>query len=355
MKKATANLIRIVIILLCMNGISAVRAQELPYVQLRNGKMEMTVINYGARIQSLKYDGQDVVLGFDIDSLDNYRSIKQNFGAVVGRYIGRILGGKLNIDGCDYQLQVGGNGDCSHGGTPGFSQKEWKVLSQTHSSVTLQIVSPDDENGFPGNLSLSVTYTLTDDALRIDYAATTDKATVLNPSNHSFFNLTGDLSKDILDEELWIDSHSIALYDENKRVTGVMGKVKHTPLDFSKSKAIGKEIDAENAQMAVTNGYDHCYALRNKGHLNRPIARLHDNVTSLTMEVYTTEPAMQIYTANSHNGSIIGKGGKRYPRRNAICFETMHFPDSPNKPQWPSTLLRPGKTFNSTTIYRFSR
>mgnify|MGYP003295191204 CR=1 FL=1 len=158
---------------------------------LRNGQMEMTVIDYGARIQSLRVGGQDVVLGFDTDSLSKYTTVKQNFGAVVGRYIGRILAGKLTIDGQKYQLQTGSNGDCSHGGTPSFSQQYWTLINLSDETITLRYVSPDGENGFPGELTLDVTYTLTSDALRIDYSATTTKPTVLNPSNHTFFNLTG--------------------------------------------------------------------------------------------------------------------------------------------------------------------
>lgn len=322
---------------------------------LRNGQMEMTVIDYGARIQSLRVGGQDVVLGFDTDSLSKYTTVKQNFGAIVGRYIGRILGGKLTIDGQNYQLQTGSNGDCSHGGTPSFSQQYWTLINLSDETITLRYVSPDGENGFPGELTLDVTYTLTPDALRIDYSATTTKPTVLNPSNHTFFNLTGDLSTDILTEHLTIYSKRFALYDENKRVTGELASVKGTPFDFRKPHRIGERISEQHPQLLVTKGYDHCYALTNKGKLTRPVARLTDPHTHLTMTVFTTEPAMQIYTANGHKGDIRGKEGKIYPRQNAICFETMHFPDSPNKPQWPSTLLRPGETFSSTTIYKFEK
>ena len=324
-----------------------------------NGAMTMSVTNYGARIQTLRAFGQDVVLGFD--TLEHYAAKKQNFGAVVGRYIGRILGGRLTIDGTSYQLQTGGNGDCSHGGTPSFSQRFWELTAITDSTMTMRYVSPDGENGFPGQLTLDVTYTLQHDALRIDYAATTTKPTVLNPSNHSFFNLTGNLSNDILDEELWIDGDSIAAYDKDKRVTGQLAAVAATPFDFRTSTAIGQRIDADDAQLAVTKGYDHCYRLNTQGDISRPCARLTDAITGMTMSVYTTEPAMQIYTANGHaakdsgKAPLIGKDGLPYYRRNAICFETMHFPDSPNKPQWPSTLLRPGETFHSTTIFRFEK
>lgn len=314
---------------------------------------QMAVTNYGARLQSLVVPGGvDVVLGYD--TLSHYQQYKQNFGAVVGRYIGRILSGHLELDGVEYSLPVGDNGDCSHGGTPSFSQRFWEVQPTDDPKViALRYVSPDGENGFPGELTLDVAYTLLDDGLRIDYTATTTKTTVLNPSNHSFFNLTGDLASDILSEELWIDSDSIALYNPQKRVTGELASVDDTPFDFRQLRAIGDRIDEENEQMAVTKGYDHCYQLKNNGGLEQPVARLEDGISGITMQVFTTEPAMQIYTANGHKGNLIGKEGKAYPRRNAICFETMHYPDSPNKPHWPSTTLRPGETFHSTTIFRF--
>lgn len=348
----TFSIKHILTLILCVGSIFAVHAQDLSSVTLKNGQMEMTAINYGARIKTLKVGGVDVVLGFDTDQ--RYTNVKQNFGAVVGRYIGRILGGHLSIDGTDYKLQTAANGDTSHGGSPSFSQRYWTITNQDKHSVTMRYVSPDGENGFPGELTLDVTYTLTDDALRIDYVATTTKPTVLNPSNHTFFNLSGYLNHDVLDQTLWIDSKKFATYDENKRVTGTLQAVKDTPFDFNKPTLIGSHIDDDDPQLEVTKGYDHCYQLNNKGDIGKAVASLSDPTSGITMRVFTTEPAMQIYTANSHDGSMLGKQGKSYPKRNAICFETMHFPDSPNKPQWPSTLLRPGETFNSTTIFQFS-
>ena len=327
---------------------------------LSNGHMQMSATNWGARIQRLSYDGTDVVLGFD--TLEQYQTVKQNFGAVVGRYIGRIIGGTYVLDGDTAHLQLQGSGDCGHGGNPNFAGRLWSLVpgTLTENSMTLRYVSPDGENGFPGELTLLTTYTLTEDALCIDYQARTTRPTVLNPSNHTFFNLTGDLSADVLAEELWIDGDSIALYNELKKGTGELGAVEGTPFDFREPHAIGDSIDAENFQLSVTGGYDHCYQLRHylqgadpEALLAQPIASLHDAQTGLTMQVYTTEPAMQIYTANGHKGNILGKGDKVYPRRNAICFETMHFPDSPNQPQWPSAALRPGETFRSRTVFRF--
>lgn len=330
-----------------------VHGEEIKLVTLKASNMEVKIMNYGARIQSLKFRNTDLALGFD--TLQQYTKNKQNFGAVVGRYIGRILGGHLAIDGKEYKLQTASNGDCSHGGTPSFSQRFWDILSSNDTTVTLRYVSPDGENGFPGELTLDVTYTLTPGQnLRIDYKATTTKPTILNISNHNFFNMTGDHASDVLDEELWIASDSIALYDQKKRVTGKLGAVKDTPFDFRLPQLIGDRIDEDNEQLKVTGGYDHCYKLNTNGNLSQLAARLVDNHTNITLEVYTTEPAMQIYTANGHKGNMIGKGGKPHNRRNAICFETMHFPDSPNNPQWPSTLLRPGETYKSTTIFHFN-
>ena len=233
------------------------QAEDMKSVTLSNGNMQMTVINYGARIQRLKFAGQDIVLGFD--TLEHYAAIKQNFGACVGRYIGRIIGGRLPI--APFQLQVGANGDCAHGGTPSFSQRYWQFVSNSDSTIVLRYISPDGENGFPGELTLDITYTLLHDALRIDYEATTTKPTVLNPSNHSFFNLSADLGSSVLDELLWINSDSICLYNDKKQVTGQMMSVTDTPFDFRKVTPIGERINADHPQLQVTGGYDHCYAL----------------------------------------------------------------------------------------------
>ena len=370
MKTMLSSLRRFIVGFCLLSGTFYTIAQDqIELVKLRHPAtgIEMTAINYGARVVSLTPFGTDVVLGYD--QLNQYVETRQNFGAVVGRYIGRIIGGHLEIDGRTYELQKQGSGDCGHGGNPNFGARFWKITAANDTIVTMRYVSPDGENGFPGELTLDVTYTLHPNALRIDFQATTNKPTVLNPCNHSFFNLSGDLGSDVLDETLWIDSDSIALYDENKRVYGQLGAVAGTPFDFNQPITIGHRIDDDNFQLGVTGGYDHCYQLRNYLHkkgcgcaccatcdealLRAPVAWLHDNGTGLTMEVYTTEPALQIYTANGHKGNLIGKEGKPYIRRNAICFETMHFPDSPNQPHWPSTLLRPGETFRSTTIYKF--
>lgn len=344
---------------------SALQAQDnVTLVTLRHPQSGLTLsaTNYGARVVSLCPFGTDVALGFD--RLSSYYENKQNLGAVVGRFIGRILYGHLEIDGTTYPLQLQKSGDCGHGGDPNFGRHVWQIVPQSVSdtTLTLRYVSPDGENGFPGTLTAEVTYTVLADALRIDYTATTDRPTVYNPTNHTFFNLTGDLGRDILAEEVWIDSDSLALYDKNKRVTGKMGAVADTPFDFRTPRAIGAHIDDNDNQLQVTKGYDHCFQLKRyltaatpEERLAQPVARLTDRQSGLFMEVYTTEPALQLYSANGLKGNLIGKDGKRMIRRGAVCFETMHFPDSPNQPQWPSTLLRPNETFRSTTIYRFGQ
>lgn len=327
--------------------------EEIKTVTLHAPNMEVKIMNYGARIQQLKFRNTDLALGFD--SLDQYTKERQNFGAVIGRYIGRITGGFLKIDNHEYMLQIRHHGDCAHGGSPNFSERFWDIISHNDTSATLRYISPDGENGFPGELTLDVTYTLTQNQdLRIDYKATTTKPTVVNISNHNFFNLTGDHASDVLEEELTINADSIALYDMSKRVTGKMGAVGGTPFDFRTPHLIGERINEPNTQLHITGGYDHCYKLNTKGNLSKLAARLVDNHTDITIEVYTTEPALQIYTANGHKGKMIGKGGKPHNHRNAICFETMHFPDSPNNPQWPSTVLRPDETFHSTTLFHFN-
>ena len=327
--------------------------------QLRNRQgAEVCVTNYGARVVSLTVPDReggmtDVVLGFD--NIKSYSTLKQNFGATVGRYLGRITGAHYSLDGEEVQLQGYGTKDISHGGNPGFASRVWKVVDAEPQKLVLQYLSPDGENGFPGNLKLTLAMTLTDDnALRLDYNAVTDKATVLNPSNHSFFNISGEPWKDVLKEQMWINGDSIAEYSPKKQVTGRLIPVENTPFDFRDMHQIGNHIDDENDQLKVTNGYDHAWRLNTRGNIALPAARLADATSGIVLTVYTTEPALHVYTANGLNGKVVGKLGRAYPRRSAVCFETCHFADSPNQPQFPSTVLRPGEKFCSTTIFHFS-
>lgn len=322
-----------------------------------NNRLELFVTNYGARIVSLMVPDKsgnfdDIVCGFD--NIVDYKEIKQNYGAVVGRYIGRILGAKFTIDNREYKLQAGTHGHCSHGGEPGFANRMWDITQLKEDMVTLSYLSVNGENGFPGNLTIYVTYRLTsNNELVIEYSAKSDKPTVLNPSNHSFFNISGKLYKSVESQFLWIDSDSIAEYDSKKCVTGRMIAVKNSPFDFNKGQCIGNRIDEKDEQLIVTGGYDHTWKLKNDNDIKRVVSKIIDKGSGRIMEVYTTEPGLHIYTANGHNGKIKGKSNILYPKRNSICFETMHFADSPNKPQYPSTLLNPGDEFKSTTIFKF--
>ena len=304
----------------------------------RNG-MEACITNYGARVVTLMVPDrngklEDVVCGFP--NIHDYVSQSQNYGATVGRYIGRILN------------------HTAHGGNPNFGARMWKVTHSSPSSITLNYLSPDGENGFPGNLNLFVTYTVTEDnALDIRYEATTDKPTVLNLCNHSFFNVSGNLNQSVENQTMWVDADYFSAYDRNKCVTGELWSVAPTPLDFRKPHPLSDHINDDYGQLHVVKGYDHAWALNHPGDDSRPAAWIYDKASGRKMEIYTTEPALHIYTGNGLKGKVKGKQDIYYPFRAAVCFETCHFQDSPNNPQFPSTALRPGETYRSHTVYKF--
>ena len=305
--------------------------------------MEACITNYGARLVSLMVpdrQGQlkDVVLGFN--NITDYHQQKQNFGSTVGRYAGRLtLNGKV----------------ISHGGYPGFADLVWKVTNQSPNSLQMELLSPDGDNGFKGNLTTTVTYSLTDNnELNITYSATSDKVTDINLTNHSFFNLSGDAHNNILNETLCINGKQIAEYAPDKNMTGRLLHVKGTPFDFTKPKLIGQDINADDAQLRVTRGYDHTFKLRTKGDIRKIAAEVSDPTSGITMSVFTTQPALLVYTANGLNGTQVGKQGFAYQQRSAVCFETVHFSDSPNHKNFPPTALKPGETFRSQTIFKFS-
>ena len=231
----------------------------------------------------------------------------------------------------------------------------WDIVFYNDSTLRLKYVSPDGENGFPGTLTTFVTYRLTHDlALTVNFEATTDKPTVVNLSNHAFFNISGDPSTPVTNQLLFVDSKYIATYDKEKNLDGNFMRVRNTPFDFRQMKKIGADIEIYDEQMSITRGYDHAFALRHAGKSSKPAAILYDEKSGRQLTVYTTEPAVQVYTANGLNGSMIGKGGIAYQKNAAICLETMHFSDSPNHPEFPSTVLRPGKPYKSHTTYQFS-
>lgn len=320
----------------------------------------VTITNYGGRIVSLLVPDKDnklvdVVLGYD--SIGAYRKKGEPFfGALIGRYGNRIGKGKFTLDGKNYQLQLNDGPNTLHGGTDGFFSKVWDAKQIDDHTLELTYVSKDGEAGYPGQLDVKVVYSLSDDhALKIDYTATTDKATVVNLTNHAYFNLNGEGNKTILDHELTIAADSITPVDSTLIPTGKLLAVSGTAFDFNKAKTIGKQIDDKEEQLAFGKGYDHNFALK-KHDDQTPVATVKSTSTGIKMEVYTTEPGLQFYSGNFLTGADQdGKGGKSYPHRSAICLETQHFPDAPNHPNFASTVLKPGETYKTSTTYKFSK
>jgi len=328
---------------------------------LRNSKgAEATITTYGARVVTLKVPDKagrfdDVVLGFD--NLDGYLQTPPPpyFGATVGRYGNRIAGGRFTLDGKEYTLAKNNGDNSLHGGIVGFDKVLWRASPVGSNGVALTYLSKDGEEGYPGNLTANVTYTLTEDnELRIEYSATTDKDTVVNLTNHSYFNLAGQGEGDILGHVVMIDADRFTPVDKELIPTGELKPVDGTPFDFRKPTPIGDRIDANDPQIALGPGYDHNFVLNRKGSSPELAARVTEPKTGRVMEVLTTEPGLQFYTSNFLDGTFKGVGGKVYPRRSAFCMETQHFPDSPNHPSFPSTTLKPGETYRSETVYRFT-
>lgn len=333
------------------------KATELIVITNKQG-MEACITNYGARLVSLMVPDregtlEDVVTGFS--DIHAYVSQNQNFGATVGRYIGRIAGPSFTIDSVEYKLQgYGETTHISHGGKPGFAGRVWNIEKVEEDAVTFSYLSPDGENGFPGNLQVFLTYRLTaDNAVDLTYTATTDKPTVLNLSHHSFFNISGDFNQTVESQTMWIDAECMTPYDEKKFVTGEYKEVEATPFDFRLPCSIGEHIDEDDAQLAVTRGYDHAWVLNAQGDDKCVGAWIYDAGSGRKMEVYTTEPGLHVYSGNGLKGNLVGKDSIAYASRTAICFETMHFQNSPNIAHFPCTVLRPGETYKSHTAYRF--
>jgi aldose 1-epimerase len=329
---------------------------------LKSGNVEARIITYGAIIQSLKVPDKngksaDVVLGFD--SLDDYVAKNSpHFGGIVGRYANRIAGGKFALDGKTFTLPLNDGPDPQHhvntlhGGINGFDKAVWKGKEIPH-GVELTHVSPDGDEGFPGTLTAVVRYTLVGKDLKIEYSATTDKDTVLNLTNHSYFNLAGQGNGDILHNQVKIDASRYTPVNENLIPTGELASVAGTPFDFRKATAVGARINDDNDQLKKGHGYDHNWVLENGGKLAEA-AEVYEPSSGRVLQVLTDQPGVQFYTGNFLDGTIAGKGGKAYERRDALCLETQHFPDSPNHPKFPSTELKPGQTFHTVTIFRFS-
>ena len=333
------------------------KSTQLYTLKNSNG-MEVCITNFGARIVSIMVpdkDGNmtDVVLGFD--NIEDYIKIPTDFGATIGRYANRIGQGKITIDGQEIQLPQNNYGHCLHGGPTGWQNQVFKANQMDNKTITLTVESPDGDNNFPGNVVANVTYTLTDDnAIDIKYDATTDKKTVINMTNHSYFNLNGDPSVSSMNQVLYLAADSITPVDDTFMTSGEMMAVAGTPFDFNTPKAI--EIDVnnfDNEQIKFGKGFDHNWVLNTKGDINQVAAKLTSPKTGITLEVYTNEPGIQLYTGNFLDGTVKGKKGIIYPQRASVCLETQHYPDSPNKANWPSVILEPGKTYNSHCIFKF--
>ncbi|HEY6953083.1 MAG TPA: aldose epimerase family protein [Bacteroidota bacterium] len=333
------------------------------YTLKNSNGMEARIMTYGGIVLSLKVPDKngspgDVVLG--CDSLSQYFPNNPYFGALIGRYGNRIGHAKFKLHGIEYSLAANNGANSLHGGLRGFDKVVWTVREEdckAGKALALTYVSKDGEEGYPGTLSVEVVYALTDsNELRIDYSATTDKPTVLNLTHHSYFNLAGAGHGDILGHELFINADRFTPIDATLIPTGELKPVKGTPLDFTRPTLIGARINDKDEQLKFGIGYDHNWVL-NKNNNNDELslaARVYEKSTGRTMEVYTTQPGIQFYSGNFLDGTIMGKGGTKYAKRFGFCLETQHFPDSPNKANFPSTELDPGKTFSSTTIYKFS-
>ncbi len=298
----------------------------------------------------------DVTLGFD--SLAAYERDNPFFGALVGRYGNRIAGGRFRLDGEEYQLARNDGENHLHGGRRGFDKVLWQAEpaeTPDGPALDLRYVSDDGEEGYPGELAVHVRYTWGNDhALRIDYTATTTRPTIVNLTQHAYFHLAGAGSGDVLDHELQVHASRFTPVDATLIPTGELRGVEGTPMDFRTPRRIGERIDADDEQLRLGGGYDHNFVIDGEPGELRPAARVVEATAGRTMEVLTTEPGVQLYTGNFLDGSLTGKGGAPYGRRSGFCLETQHYPDSPNKPQFPSTVLRPGETYRTTTVYRFA-
>jgi aldose 1-epimerase len=330
--------------------------------KLTNTKgMAVEITNYGGIITSILVPDRqgkfaDVALGFD--SLDGYLGEHPYFGAIVGRYGNRIANGRFSIGSNTYTLAKNNGENALHGGLRGFDKVVWSAKEFTEKGargVELKYLSKDGEEGYPGDLDVGVRYTLTDaNELRIDYSATTTKPTVVNLTNHSYFNLAGQGEGDILGHEVTINADRFTPVDAGLIPTGELRSVTGTPFDFTLRMPIGARIDAENEQIRLGGGYDHNFALNGQRGMMRLVAEVIEPKSGRTMQVHTTQPGMQFYTGNFLDGTIRGKGGKIYGKRYGFCMETQHFPDSPNKPAFPPTLLKPGEQYVTQTSYTFT-
>jgi aldose 1-epimerase len=321
-------------------------------------RVELKAINYGGIITSLRVPDRsgrldDIVLGFD--SLESYLKDHPFFGAIIGRYGNRIAKGAFTLDGQTYELAANNGPNHLHGGNKGFDKVLWTAEPVAGSNaIAFSRTSPDGEEGYPGNLRVQVTYTLTDaNELIVDYRATTDKATPVNLTQHSYFNLAGQASGDILGHQLMLNADRYTPVDDTLIPTGELAPVDGTPFDFRKPTAIGARIDQADAQLKNGKGYDHNWVLNRTGSGRQLAARVIEPKSGRTMEIATTEPGIQFYSGNFLDGKLTGKAGAVYTHRTGFCLETQHYPDSPNQPKFPSTILRPGSEYRTSTVFTF--
>lgn len=328
----------------------------VPIYTLTSGKIEVRIAAYGAKLVSIRTPDRsgkaaDIVLGFD--KLDDYLNGKEpHLGSIVGRFGNRIARGKFSIDGKTYQVPINNGPNALHGGPVGFDKYVW-LGQEVSNGVELTHVSPDGDMGFPGALTAKARYTLTGNTLRIDYSATTDKPTVVNLTNHAYFNLHGDDQGNVLDQVMEIRSDRFTPVDAGLIPTGAPESVAGTPLDFREAQTIGARIGDGYEQMKLAGGYDHNFVLNGAAGTLRVAAVATDPASGRTMTVETTEPGIQFYSGNFLNGMFTGRHGTKYEKHTGFCLETQHFPDSPNHASFPSTLLRPGQTMHSTTAFTF--
>jgi aldose 1-epimerase len=318
--------------------------------------MEVSIINYGGIITTIKVPDRtgrvdDVVLGHD--TLEGYLNRTRFFGALIGRHANRIACGRFVLGGIEYSLAINNGVNHLHGGVKGFDKVVWEA-EQVDQGLRVTYLSKDGEEHYPGNLRAAVTYSLNEaNELRLDYEATTDKDTIINLTNHSYFNLAGKGT--ILDHELTIEADAFIPVDKTLIPTGEIRPVKGTPMDFASPATIGKRINDDYDQLRFAGaGYDHNFVLRRGAEVFRKVAAVHDRKTGRVLEVSTTEPGLQFYSGNFLDGSIVGKAGRAYVKYSGCCLETQHFPDSPNQPSFPSTVLRPGEEYRHTTVFSFS-
>ncbi|NLY23811.1 MAG: galactose mutarotase [Bacteroidales bacterium] len=339
---------------------SAVNGDSTDLYVLKNANgVEVTLTNYGGRIVSVMVpdkEGQlkDVVLGFD--NVADYVNVDNNFGATIGRYGNRIANGKITVEDVEYQLPQNNFGHTLHGGPEGYHKKVFQAVQPDSQTVVFTYLSEDGEANFPGNLNVMVTMTLTDDnAIDLQYEATTDRETVVNLTNHSYFNLSGDGNNTILGDLLTINADAFTPVDETFMTTGEIAPVEGTPMDFRSPTTIGERIDNyDYEQLKNGDGYDHNWVLNTGGDVTQVAATVYSPATGIQLDVYTDEPGVQVYSGNFLDGTVTGKNGVVYAKRNAICLETQKYPDSPNKTDWPSPYLKPGEKYTSRCIYKFS-